>query len=431
MCHHWAWLIFSHSELLTSPCRFWRPINHVVEACLLSNTSALMADVQAVVETQEDEEQKMPDEKPTCCKCGSSTEDFDSHSKMCRQCWNVHQMMYRHLGGAPSTLVSMKVEDQKKFYKDVGSQLKVTPKNGRWALIRAAMVKSMTHYRKEERVNSVKRKYLPLNVLEKKGFDVEAIRAHGDRRDDEVFGEVFAAPILTISNDELVGEIEEEIAQKEWQLRSKKKNDKRKQPVANGDGDQVIPVVDDEIWEVPSDDEPSREPASKAAKKAEDKAEKEAAKEAAKQEKTRETAWRKEISKAAKVIGSLNTVTEALANAKVRAHKNAELFAAGLLDGIDEAITKLTGFKASATALLSATPQQKLAGMPVTFEDVGDVQSAVKAAQQVLADVRKIFAEKVQANRAAKGEGAGQPKAAAKRSAKGSAKGSAKAKAKP
>ena len=62
---------------------------------------------------------------------------------------------------------------------------------------------------------------------------------------------------------------------------------------------------------------------------------------------------------------------------------------------------------------------------------VGDVQSAVKAAQQVLADVRKIFAEKVQANRAAKGEGAGQPKAAAKRSAKGSAKGSAKAKAKP
>ena len=145
-----------------------------------------MADVQAVVETQEDEEQKKPDEKPTCCKCGSSTEDFDSHSKMCRQCWNVHQMMYRHLGGAPPTLVSMKVEDQKKFYKDVGSQLKVTPKNGRWALIRAAMVKSMTHYRKEERVNSVKRKYLPLSVLEKKGFDVEAIRAHGDRRDDEV-----------------------------------------------------------------------------------------------------------------------------------------------------------------------------------------------------------------------------------------------------
>jgi len=36
----------------------------------------------------------------------------------------------------------------------------------------------------------------------------------------EVFGEVFAAPILTISNEEIRGQVEEELAQKEWQLKN-------------------------------------------------------------------------------------------------------------------------------------------------------------------------------------------------------------------
>lgn len=49
------------------------------------------------------------------------------------------------------------------------------------------------------------------------------------------------------------------------------------------------------------------------------------------------------------------------------------------------------------------------------------VQNAVKAAQSVLADVRKIFAEKAQAAKAAKGEGVPKAKAAAKRTAKAKA----------
>ena len=160
----------------------------------------------------------------------------------------------------------------------------------------------------------------------------------------EVFGEVFAAPILTISNDEIQGEVEEELAQKEWALKNKKKNEKRRTPVANGASDQAIPV-EDEVWEVPSDDEPAREPASKAPKKGEDKEEKQAAREAAKQVKSRETAWHKEIAKAAKVIGSLNTVTKSLYNAQVRTSKNEELFEHTLLEGITDALKKLTGFK--------------------------------------------------------------------------------------
>ena len=144
-----------------------------------------MASSNAVVETEKDDGAKAP-ETAKCIKCGCPTADFDSHSLQCRQCWNVNQMLYRHLGGAPPALQSMQPEEQKRFFKDMGGQLKLTPKNGRWALVRAAMVKTISHFRKEERVKSVKREYLPLTVLEKKGFDVDAIKAHGDKREDEV-----------------------------------------------------------------------------------------------------------------------------------------------------------------------------------------------------------------------------------------------------
>ena len=52
---------------------------------------------------------------------------------------------------------------------------------------------------------------------------------------------------------------------------------------------------------------------------------------------------------------------------------------------------------------------------------VADVQANVKAAQQVLTDVRKVFAEKAEAAKAAKGEGAPKAKAGAKRAAKAKA----------
>ena len=56
-------------------------------------------------------------------------------------------------------------------------------------------------------------------------------------------------------------------------------------------------------------------------------------------------AWHKEIGKAAKLIGSLNTVTKALANAKTRTSKNEEFFDIQMLDGINDALTKLTSLK--------------------------------------------------------------------------------------
>jgi hypothetical protein len=145
-----------------------------------------MAETGAMVEASQEQDLAVTVDKVPCSKCGSAIQDFDSNSGQCRQCWNVHQIMYRHLGGAPPGLQSMQPDEQKSFFKDVGSQVKVTPKNARWALVRAAMIKSITHYKKEQQLDRVQRKYLPLGVLEKKGYDVDAIVRHGDKRVDEV-----------------------------------------------------------------------------------------------------------------------------------------------------------------------------------------------------------------------------------------------------
>ena len=162
----------------------------------------------------------------------------------------------------------------------------------------------------------------------------------------EVFGEVFAAPILTITNEEIRGVVEEELAQKEWQLKNKKKaaNVKRPAPVADEGGDGVI-AVEDDVWEIPSDDEKTREPLSKAPKKGSNKEEQQAVKDALKQEKLQESAWRKETAKAARVIASLTSVTQSLANAKTRTGNNAELFDDSVLTGITEAFSKLKDLK--------------------------------------------------------------------------------------
>lgn len=163
----------------------------------------------------------------------------------------------------------------------------------------------------------------------------------------KVFGEVYAAPILTISTEAIRGQVEEELAQKEWELKTKKKEDKAKKgqklQAAQG-GVQAIPV-DDDVWEIPSEDEPVGEPAAKVAKKGTDKEDNKAAKEALKQEKLVEAAWQKETGKAARVIAQLTSATHALLNSKQRAGNNAELFNDTLLAGIDDAYAKLKSLK--------------------------------------------------------------------------------------
>ena len=145
-----------------------------------------------VEETQPDERLKdrMSHESP-CQKCSVATSlgagaVAKGSGLQCKSCWNLYQILYRHLGGLPESLTQMEPEKQKEFFKTTGEKLLTTPKNGRWALVRKNVVTSVSSFRTEQVTHSVEKKFLPLSVWEKDGFDIKDIQARGESRDDDV-----------------------------------------------------------------------------------------------------------------------------------------------------------------------------------------------------------------------------------------------------
>ena len=103
----------------------------------------------------------------------------------CKSCWNLYQILYRHLGGLPESLTQMEPEKQKEFFKTTGEKVLSTPKNGRWALVRKSVATSVASFRTEQVTMSVEKKLLPLSVWAKDGFDIKDIEARGESRDDD------------------------------------------------------------------------------------------------------------------------------------------------------------------------------------------------------------------------------------------------------
>lgn len=126
----------------------------------------------------------------SCVKCGLPTPAEDAPlqrglSLQCRSCTNVYQILYRHLGGMPPTLAAMTTEDQQKFFRQTGDQVKVAPKNGRWSLVRSSLVTSMTKFRTQQTTTSVRKEFLPLSVWTSRGFDTDLIQAKGEKLEDK------------------------------------------------------------------------------------------------------------------------------------------------------------------------------------------------------------------------------------------------------
>ena len=158
------------------------------------------AEAQTVPATPEGE---VPDASTVpCIKCSqpASMEDggvMRGYGVQCRQCTNLYQILYRHLGGLPPTLQSMSAKEQMEFFKGGSEMLKTCPKNGRWAMMRSHLVSSMTRFKTEQVKTTVRREYLPLSVWEARGFDIEKSQRHGQKQSNEVpcfmFGVFFPA----------------------------------------------------------------------------------------------------------------------------------------------------------------------------------------------------------------------------------------------
>ena len=164
----------------------------------------------------------------------------------------------------------------------------------------------------------------------------------------EVFGETWAAPITSITAENIRGTVEKEIAEKEYALKKAKANKKRGTPAdETRPGDSVIEV--DDVWSIPSDGEaPSLAVKGKAAKSS---AERDAATAARKAAREKESSWKKEIQKATRVIQSLTSVMTSLKSMTAKVEKNPAMVNAELTKGLQEATEKLSEYKKSASAI--------------------------------------------------------------------------------
>lgn len=355
-----------------------------------------------------------------CLKCGeecsaASGAILRGSSWQCRWCTNVYQILYRHMGGLPDSWSSLTPQSQQEFFKHAGSGIKCVPKNGRWSHVRSSLVTQMCHFHTEQRRVSLTREYLPLSVWAQRGFDTDRIEQYGESKKDAVFGEVWTAPLSTVSDEDIRGTVEKEILEKENRLKEKKKV-KGKKPAdsapaaAEGEAGPSI-QVDDDVWSIPSEDEgPSTVTAEKANKASKSKKDDDAAVAARKAARERAQKWKQEIGKATRCINSLNSVCHSLATMAVKVGKNPELIPEQLLDGLKQAEKQMNLFKKRATQLISASEESKSSTLPEAFDDDSCCNDQLKAAQACLKDVRAIFTEKTRSEKAAK---AAEPKAPA------------------
>lgn len=165
-------------------------INHCFQSAALANSKELGPETFCLktMSAQDDETQTLA--QPTCIKCDRSVDPSDVVSKgygiQRRSCCNLYQVLYRHMGGLPPTIVSMSAKAQAEFFRKMSDQVKNAPKNARWKLIRAGLVTSMTSWHQEQTKLSVVKEYLPLSVWQQRGFDIEKIQLHGEKQEDRV-----------------------------------------------------------------------------------------------------------------------------------------------------------------------------------------------------------------------------------------------------
>lgn len=172
---------------------------------------------------------------------------------------------------------------------------------------------------------------------------------HDLARSDQVFGEIWSAPLLCISTDDITGTVEKEIADKEYALKQKPKakaKAKAADEPACGDADLVM-EVDDDVWSIPSDDGMVLLRKSTAAPKkaARNQKHDDAARASRKAARLQAVAWKKEVAKATKFIGSLTSLGTQADSLQQKDVKFPTVLSPELKNGLEEAFKKVHTLK--------------------------------------------------------------------------------------
>lgn len=165
----------------------------------------------------------------------------------------------------------------------------------------------------------------------------------------QAWGETWSMPLVVVSTDDIRGSVEKEIAESERVLKTAKKQKRGQQPAeaasaepdANGAASTAVVLLDDDVFSIPSEDEPVRVSGSTGPQKAAKKAPKDdSAAQARKQQRERCAAWKKEVQKASGLLAMLTRCCTALEATTVRAVKNRDVVCPDLMEALEEAKKK-------------------------------------------------------------------------------------------
>ncbi|CAK9052984.1 Uncharacterized protein SCF082_LOCUS28933 [Durusdinium trenchii] len=137
-------------------------------------------------------------------------------------------------------------------------------------------------------------------------------------------------------------------------------------------------------------------------------------------ERQRSLAWRKETAKASKSIANLNSCYVSLKGVMDKSAKNANVLSVEMKKDLQEAEGKIRTLKLSATAIIGTDEAARAQSDPPALGEASAIQDTVKAAQMLLKDARKVFAEKAaeaKALKEPKPKKASKPKAVSVRGA--------------
>lgn len=169
-----------------------------------------------------------------------------------------------------------------------------------------------------------------------------------------MFGETWAAPILSVQADDVRATVEKEIAEKEHALKKAKTNKRRLTPGAPPEQSTSVIAIDDDAWSIPSDDERPA-PTNAKSKAVKDTSESDAATAARKAARELAAAWKKEGGKATKVLQSVTSVFSSLTSLTAKVEKNPDMISEDLTTSLQEAKTKIEDYKKrSSVAFLSS-----------------------------------------------------------------------------
>ena len=167
-----------------------------------------------------------------CCKCRYCAEFFEEvqgrkhgHHFTCKVCDAANRALRRNLGELPEELNTFGSQEREDFYKELADKKREQKGNLAFQSVKAHLCTALTQRRIQEHSKTVKGRFLPQSVWEKKGWTTEQVEA-SPKEWDEKYGWVYRVDVKELTWTDTFQKVQETLLALEEKVLAKKKGKK-------------------------------------------------------------------------------------------------------------------------------------------------------------------------------------------------------------